>query len=413
ISAICSVNCERISVKLLSPRRMIIKSSLGAFFEIEGEASVKALAVNEDSETFFRKKTIGFEGRTLLQTGEYRFGEALALNQSEKSIGEIVCGSVCLQEPQLSLSPGRAEIRTTALIKVLCEEEDGEGRYYMAIKTLPVAIDYANDAVEEHKHVSVELEPFDSEFIPELDQYGENRVIKTAFSVKMKLKMNEPKAYTVADDMFEKNHLGQLIKTTAPMPRLFEKTDRSFSAEAKLAPTEPAAELILDSSAKNASLTVEKAEGGINIKGSFIVTLVYNTAEGIYSTDHSLPYEQFLAIELPEGESNVVADTYPIEVITTLHSDGSVTARVIAGTRVCVYTEAEETFISEVSKRTELSHDGEPDALVFCFPEKNESLWSIAKLYRADPAAIAEHNPAAFDENGNVREQGKPILIKA
>ena len=138
-----------------------------------------------------------------------------------------------------------------------------------------------------------------------------------------------------------------------------------------------------------------------------------NTAEGIYSTDHSLPYEQFLAIELPEGESNVVADTYPIEVITTLHSDGSVTARVIAGTRVCVYTEAEETFISEVSKRTELSHDGEPDALVFCFPEKNESLWSIAKLYRADPAAIAEHNPAAFDENGNVREQGKPILIKA
>lgn len=392
---------------------MIIKASLGAMFEIEGESAVKAVAVNEDSETFFRKKTIGFEGRTAVQTGEYRFGEAIALNQSEKSIGEIICGSVTLQEPQLTLSPGRAEIKSTATVRALCEEEDDEGKYYMTVKSLPVTIDYTDDNIEEHKHFSVTLEPFDSEFIPDLDQYGENRVIKTAFSVRMKLRSNEPKAYTVAEDMFEKNYDGKFIRSTASMPRLCQKTDKSFSTEAKLPSAEPSAELILDSSAKDFGSIVEKAEGGINIKGSFIVTLVYKTAEGIFSSDYSVPYDQFLALELPEGESSVAADAYPIEVISTLHSDGSVTARVIAGARVYVYTESEESFISEVANRTELQPSGEPAALVFCFPEKNEDLWSIAKLYRADPAAIAESNPSSFDENGRSREHGKPILIKA
>lgn len=392
---------------------MIIKASLGATFEIEGESPVKAVVVNEDSETFFRKKTIGFEGRTTLQTGEYRFGESLALNQSEKSIGEIICGSVTLQEPQLTLSPGRAEIRSTATVKVLCEEEDSEGSYYMTIKTLPVAIDYDDDSIEEHKHISVSLEPTESEFMPDLDQYGENRVIKTAFSVRMKLKVNEPKAYTVAEDMFEKNYDGQLIRSTAFMPQLYQKTERNFSTEAKLPPSEPCPDLILDSSARDFGSVVEKAEGGINIKGNFIVTVVYNTSEGIFCCDHNVPYDQFFSLELPKCECSVVADAYPIEVITTLHSDGSVTARIIAGAKVYIYTEAEESFVSEVSKRSELQPNGEPAALVFCFPEKNEDLWSIAKLYRTDPAAIAESNPSSFDENGKAREHGKPILIKA
>lgn len=381
-------------------------------FEIEGESPVKAVAVNEDSETFFRKKTIGFEGRTTLQTGEYRFGEAIALNQSEKSIGEIICGSVTLQEPQLTILPGKAEIKSTATVKVLCEEEDSEGSYYMAVKSLPVTIDYEDDSIEEHKHISVFLEPIESEFMPDLDQYGENRVIKTAFSVRMKLKVNEPKAYTVAEDMFEKHYDGQLVRCTASMPQLYQKTERSFSSEAKFPATEPAIDVILDSSARDFGSVVEKAEGGINIKGNFIVTVVYNTSEGIFCCDHSVPYDQFFALELPECECSVVADSYPIEVITTLHSDGSVTARVIAGARVYIYTEAEESFISEVSKRTETQQNGEPAALVFCFPEKNEDLWNIAKLYRTDPSAIAQSNPSSFDESGKAREHGKPILIK-
>ncbi len=412
ITAFCDIVCEKINCKLLSPRRLVIKSILNAHFEIEGETAIKALSVNEDKETFFRKKTVGFDGRTVLHEGNYKFGDSLPLAQSEKSIGEIVCGNITLQSPQVTLSPGRAEIKSSASVHVLCEEEDSEGKYYMSVKTLPINIEYTNDAIEDYKNISVTLEPSDAEFSPELDQYGESRVIKTAFAVKMCMKINEPKAYTVAEDMFEKEFDSIPVIATATLPHLMSKNETSFSAEAKLSPMTPKPDTLLDSSARDYGSTVETNEDGITVNGVFIVTLLADTAEGMQSFDHSIPYRQFIPLELPDGKINVVADTMPIEVISTLHSDGSATVRVIATAHVYIYTESEEAFISEVTKRTARQIPNESSMLIYCFPQKDEDLWSIAKLYRTDPESIISANPSRFDNMGTLLESGKPILIK-
>ena len=412
ITAFCDIVCEKIGCKLLSPRRLVVKSTLNAHFEIEGESSVKALSVNEDKETFFRKKTIGFDGRTLLHEGNYKFGDSLPLAQSEKSIGEIICGNVVLQAPQITLSPGRAEIKSSASVHALCEEEDSEGKYFMSVKTLPINIEYTNDAIEDYKNISVTLEASDAEFSPELDQYGESRVIKTSFGVKMCMKINEPKAYTVAEDMFEKDFDSIPVVANAVLPHLSSKNETSFSAESKLSPMTPQPETLLDSSARDYGSTVEVNEDGITVDGAFIVTLLADTAEGIQSFDHSIPYRQFIPLELPQCKTSVVADTTPLEVISTLHSDGSATVRVIATARVYIYTESEETFISEVTKRTSREAADESSMLIYCFPKKDEDLWSIAKLYRADPESIIVANPNRFDNMGTLLESGKPILIK-
>jgi len=412
ITAFCNVVCERISCKLLSSRRLVVKSTLKAHFEIEGETSVTALAVNEDKETFFRKKTIGFDGRTILHEGNYKFGDSLSLAQSEKCIGEIICGNVVLQAPQVTLSPGRAEIKSSASVHALCEEENNEGKYYMSVKTLPINIEYTNDAIEDYKNISVSLEPYDAEFSPELDQYGESRVIKTAFSVKMCMKINEPKAHTVAEDMFEKEFDSIPVIASATLPHLVSKNESSFSAEAKLPPMSPKPETLLDSSARDYGSTVEINKDGITINGAFFVTLLADTEEGIQSFDHSIPYQQFIPLELQNGKTNVVADSMPVEVVSTLHSDGSATVRVIATAKVYVYSESEETFISEVSKRTARQTESDGPSLTYCFAKKDEALWDIAKLYRVDPESIIFANPKRFDNSGALLETEKPILIK-
>ena len=412
ISAFCNVVCEKIGCKLLSPRRLIIKSTLNAHFDVEGESAVKALAVNEDKETFFKKKTVGFDGRTVLHENTYRFDEGLSLAQSEKCIGEIVCGNIVLQSPQVTLSPGRAEIKTSAVIHALCEEEDGEGKYFMSMKTLPVNIEYSNDAIEDYKNISVTLEPFDSNFTPDLDQYGESRVIKTSFAVKMKMKINEPKAYTVAEDMFEKEFDGIPVTVTASLPHLIAKNESSFSAEAKLPTMSPKPDVLLDSSARDYGSTVEVENDGITVSGAFTVTLLVSSDEGIQSFDHSVPYRQFIPLGLPDAKSSIVADTTPVEVITTLHSDGSATVRVIATANVYIYNEKEETFVSEVSKRTPRQIDNEGSMLLYFFPQKDENLWNIAKFYRVNPESVLFANPNRFDDVGTLSDRNKPILIK-
>ncbi|MBR2901370.1 MAG: DUF3794 domain-containing protein [Clostridia bacterium] len=412
VTAFCKVNCERIGCKLLSTRRLVAKATVGAKFDIEGEISVSAVAVNEGNGIFFKKKEISHNGKTELFENEFRFSESLPLNQSEKPIGEIVCGNIFLQEPQITLSNGHADIKTTANMHVLCEDENNEGRYYMSQKTLPINIDFENENIDSQKRVSVSLEPTSPEFTPELDQYGESRIIKASFAIKVNVKVNGTNTVTVADDLFEKDFDSVPNIATATLPHFHSQSEVSFSSEGNIAPTSPKAENILDAVVRDYGSTAEKTEGGVNIGGNFVVTLITETADGIYSLDHSIPYNQFFPLEFPEGESTVTADSYPIEVTSTLHPDGSVTARVVAGAKIYIFTESEESFVSEVGKRTPRENIDDGSALIYFFPEKGEDIWTISKLYRADPETILIANENMFSEEGKPVESGKPILIK-
>jgi hypothetical protein len=132
----------------------------------------------------------------------------------------------------------------------------------------------------------------------------------------------------------------------------------------------------------------------------------------VQSFDCPLPFERVFAQEFPADPSSVTADITPDEVIATLHSDGSATVRIIATARICVYTESEDSFISEVTKRTARSEESDEPMLVYCFPTEDEDLWSIAKLYRTDPESIKATNPSHFDESGALYDRSKPILVK-
>lgn len=412
ITAACRVKCERIGCKLLSPRRAIIKATIGTLFDIEGESAVKAVAATEDKEAFFRKRTVRFDGKASIAEGDYRFGDLLPLAQSEKSIGEIVCGSVTLQAPQLQLTPGKAEIKTTASVCTLCEEENNEGHYFTSVKSLPVSIEYTNDALTAPNAIELSLTPYGCEFTPELDQYGESRVVKAAFSVKLRMKIGETKEYTVADDMFEKDFDSVPSLASVTFRSLHARSEAGFSTDAKLAAFSPKPEYLLDSSVRVYSSEATRNEDGVLASGSFIVTLLVATAEGVHSFDSVIPYNQLLNPELPEGEADISCETIPSEVIATLHSDGSATVRVIASTAVQVYTETEESFISEVSKRIARERRNEDDMLIYCFPTDGEDLWSIAKLYRVPPESITEANPALFDDDGRIADIERAILIK-
>ena len=410
-SVFCSVACERINCRLISPRRILIKSALGINFEIEGENAVKAIDVIESDEVFFKKKTIGFEGRCILHTDTSRFEESFPLNQSEKSIGEIVCGNISLQTPQVSVFSGKATISTTASVRVLCEEENNEGHYYISSKSLPLNIDYQNDAIEDYKHISISLEPCNLELGADLDQYGENRIIKTTFGIKMTMKLNEPKAYTVAEDMFEKGYDSIPITEKVSFPQIFSENDSGFSVEAKLPVSEPKANSILDSSSHVFGVESEICEGGIKITGHFSVTLISETSQGIFSSDHSIPFEQFVPMEHPKEDFSVKAEVHPVETITTLHSDGTVSARVIANGKIAIYTETSETFISDINKRVPREKDEDEASLIYFFPQKDESLWDIAKNYRVSPESIKKANPKYFGEGDIPTDTENPILI--
>lgn len=412
LQAFAEADCERISCKLLSPRRVSVKVGLSTRFDIEGETPIKAISVTEDKSAFFRKKTIGFDGKASTFESSYKFSELLSLTQSERPIGEIVCGSIDVRTPAVTVSPGRAEIKTVATVHALCEEENAEGKYFTSVKSLPISIELNNDAIEEQKHISVKLTPTECSFTPELDQYGESRVIKSDFSVALCLRLNEQFAHTVADDMFEKDYDSTPVRATVSLPHAHSRTESSFSAESKLPSVSPKPETLLDASAHSFGISAEVDGDGIKVSGSFVATLLCDTAEGVQSFDHLIPFEKLLPHDIPTELTSVTAELSPDEVIATLHSDGSATVRIIATAKICILSENEESFISEVTKRTARSVAGDESTLIYCFPTRSEDLWSISKLYRTDPESIKASNPSYFDDGGVPFDRTKPILVK-
>ncbi len=408
----CDLDCERISCTLLGPRRVLLKATLGADFQIEGQQSVSALEPKENGKAFFRKKDIEFQGKTVFDSSIHRFDEEINLNQGEKNIGELICGDIDILPGQINLLSGHAEIRTNATLRALYENEDKEGDYHITQKTLPINIDYQNNDIEPDRRISFKLKTQDSSFSPELDQYGESRVIKASFSVKAEMKMNETKSFSVADDMFEKDCDITFTQTTVNIPQLLKESESGFSVEAKLPPAIPKPDIIMESSSETFGVHTEKTPEGVNIIGRFVLNTIAKTPEGVYSFDHTIPFEQSIPFDVPQTEYEVSCSVYPIETVTSLLPDGSINARILAGATISVFGEQKETFISEITKRIPRQVLNDGATLIYCFPDKNENLWDIAKNYSADPEAIAKGNPESFDESGSPTNPESPILIK-
>ncbi len=411
VSAFCRVDCERINCKLLSPRRFVIKATLGTSIDAEGCIPVKAVAVGNSEETFFRSKSLNYRGEKKRFSETFRFKDSFPLTQSEKSIGEIICGNVYLQQPQVTLSDGKAEIKSVASVHALCEEENNEGSYYVSVKTLPISIDFENETIDDTKKVFVSLSPSSSEISHELDQYGESRVINCEFSTLMQLDVSGEEEVTVADDVFEKGFDGTPVFSTATFPKILTESDVGFSEEVKIEPTVPTVGSILDTTVECKNGVSEITENGIRSSGIFTATLTYESDGRIYSIDKSIPFERMLSLDIQNGKT-VDTVTHPIEIQSQLHPDGSVSLRVVASSHVTVFAESEETFVSDVTKRTVCDESIDDGTLVFCFPKKNESLWEIAKRYKTNPQDILASNQGSFDEEERAKGNGGPILIK-
>ncbi len=412
ISVFGDVKCKRINCKLLSPRRIIIRCTLGADFGLETDVMLKAVAVNEDGESYFCKKNIDFLGRTQALGETFRINDTVILSQAEKNIGEIVCGKVVLQEPQIALTAGNAEIKTTADIFALCEEEAEEGKYFCVTKSLPVTLNLRNDSIEDFKQVSADISPRNPSFTADLDQYGESRVIKADLEIYARLKVKEPNTYTVATDLFEKGFDGVCINGTGEIPKDMPLSSNGFSIEAKFSELVPRPTGILQWDVLPSETAAEPYGEGIKIRGAFNLSVLAQTAEGIYNFDQSVPFEQDIEVDLPAAEYSVQAQVFPIEVMPALHSDGSITARIIASSKINLCYKESESFVADVAKRVPEAADASEPTLIYRFPQKGEELWDIAKAYKADPESILNANPECFDENGNLYQDTKPILIK-
>lgn len=407
----CTASCCKITCRMLSPRRLVLHARLELHVTVCGEAVHRLLSTEPTDGVFFRKKTFRYDAPAETVRSEVRFDETLSLLQGEKNIGDLVFGTVSLQPPQVAVSQGSLTAKTVAIVKVLYEAEDAEGGYCMSAKNVPLSVTLEDPAIEEGKHCSVSLTVANSSILPELDQYGENRLLKAGFAVNASATLTGMREVEAADDLFSVDYADTVERTELSVPRLAEAIDRSFTVDLKLPADEPLFTSLYDTSVRAGRIRATQAEGGIELTGTLTVSMLGDGSDGMQHRDYTEEFVQFVPADVPADCSDVTAEVTPFEVLPTLHSDGSISARVICNARLSLCAKEAVSFLSDITKQTELDRSGDAYTVAYFFPARTDDLWSVAKKYRVDPDRLRLANPAAFDELGRLVNGTKTLTV--
>lgn len=407
----CTASCCKITCRMLSPRRLVLHARLELHVTVCGEAVHRLLSTEPTDGVFFRKKTFRYDAPAETVRSEVRFDETLSLLQGEKNIGDLIFGSVSLQPPQVTASQGSLTAKTVAIVKVLYETEDAEGGYCMSAKNVPLSVTLEDPAIEEGKHCAVSLAVANSSILPELDQYGENRLLKAGFTVNASATLTGTREVEAADDLFSADYVDTVERTELSVPRLAEAIDRSFTVDLKLPADEPLFTSLYDTSVRAGRIRATQAEGGIELAGTLTVSMLGDGSDGMQHRDYTEEFVQFVPADVPADCSDMTAEVTPFEVLPTLHSDGSISARVICNARLSLCAKEAVSFLSDVTKQTELDHTEDAYTVAYFFPARTDDLWSVAKKYRVDPERLRLANPAAFDELGRLVSGTKTLTV--
>ncbi len=408
--ASCRAACSKITCKMLSPRRLVLRARLELHTTACGETVVSLLSAQPIEGMFFRKKCIRLDTAPGSVSRELQFEETLPLLQGEKNIGEIIFGHVSLHPPQVTVAEGSAIAKTNAVIKVLYESEDAEGGYCMTAKTVPLSVSLEDPAIRESKHCALTLDVGAYGVLPELDQYGESRLLKANFSVDATATLIGSVETEVADDLFSAAYEDTVTQTEMNVPNLDDMIDRSFTVDLKIPAEEPPFSALYDTTVRAGRIRATPIDGGVEINGTMNVSILGESRDGIMHRDYAEEFVQFVPVDLPDSLSGVVVDVVPFDVLPTLHADGSISARVINGAKIYLYTEQQVSFLSDIVKQVELDAE-DAYTVAYFFPTRADDLWSVAKRYRVDPAVLRETNPKAFDENGRLAGNIKTIVV--
>ncbi len=164
---------------------------------------------------------------------------------------------------------------------------------------------------------------------------------------------------------------------------------------------------VLDASPAVCQSAVTSSDGALYASGVVKFRVLVSSAGDIYAEEAEAPFKVQIST-LPE-------DVPPPELQTMITcSAGGTDAKVTGGKLICSSTVTVTYSVCRLRKEKcvlsvalgERAAGEEPCVKVY-YPERDESVWSVAKRYRADFARLMKNN--SFD--GDVAPKGKPVII--
>ena len=396
---------EDLTVTMINSRKLSVQSivTLEAVSESVWDEEVPVDALPSDREDVqVRQVPMEYTEVCLCQTDAWRIREEITLPAGYATLSRILWKDVSLGEMNFRLGEEKLIIQGEVKVFVLYEGDDGEPVIYETV--LEETSEIACPGCREGETLDVRYGLSQWELTPGEDEDGEMRRLGLDATTDLTICVYEEKQVDAVTDIYgvKQDYLEE--KRKVGLRRLI----RSVTGKTKVS-----GQITLEGGAKVTSLVHSEAqlgpvevtpgEGGVNLRGSLCVKILYVTGdeEKPYGCMRkTLPFSYFLEIPGMTGEETPERVQAVTEQLGVSMMDGEeMDLKAILSFMVTVFQEDEAQVLSAV---TELPADEEKMAalpgMAIHVVQPGEGLWDVGKRYYQPIHSLMEMNGLTDEE---------------
>ncbi len=400
------VFCTFVSCKVLSPGKLMIKSKNRISLDAKETLSVE-IPNTEMGDNVLFYNTTPFNTQEFLPpiTKSFDLEEELTLDGAYPPIDNIIFSTVKLIPIDMIKNIGSATLNTSALFKVFYESE---GNYVMFTRSVPVSLTVTDDDINENTLIYYFLTVSNQRSEKNIDNYGENRIIKISYSPVLTLFRVKESTEDVPTDVFSPNNILECDFEKISYEELTGIISRPFTVEKIFELPNTEITEIIDTSAVMDVESFENTDQGDKLEGICGISVLGKSQNGIDCAVFNVNFTEIFP-EIENGKRCECSVT-PIQVNGMMTGRDIITVRVSATATIRQYELKEKTVVSNFKAKSE-REARDKSCITLYYPNSTETLWSISKEYGIDPEEIMKENPSLFSAEGNVVKSTKAIFI--
>ena len=403
--ALADIRCTYLTCKLLGARRYVIRAAMETSVAVVSAKEQPAVDIpaSGGENVFFKTEERVYSLPCRLFTEERReTGSAV----SPQSVEAVLFTDYHVSSPEWESSEGRLTVRVPVFLKAFCETEDG------SLITVPFSAETALTAedpdITPESTFSVDACVSSCSSSAESDEYGEMRVIKFEYSVRMNAVCYEKASETVATDAFCASAVCDTQTKRVAYRDAAGEIKKEFRIQKEFDTEKTDIRGVNDITAAFSVNSAECSGGRLIVKGVYTADYLADTDTGISGGSFGGEFEE--SVECEDGCSVMRVRVFPLESTYSV-KDGGVIA---LESPACLCAELYRTVETEalVSANVSETVSKAPCGIRFYYPEEGETAWSIAKCCRTDPEKLVADNPGAFAPDGTFTPDAAFVAVK-
>lgn len=398
--------CTFISCKVISPRKIFIKSKNKISLSIKENVEENIPNLDESKDIlFFDTENVPMQTFLPPTTKTFDLEESLTVDGTYPAVDNVIFSSVKIVPLDLVKNISSATLNTTVVFKVFYENS---GNYVMFSRSVPLSLTVEDDQIDENTLLYYFLSIKSQKLQVEMDNYGEDRILRFSYIPEIILFKVKESVEELPIDVFSPTDILDFKTKTVSFEELSGIQQRPFTIEKVFELPDTEFSEIYDTSAVMDVESFDNSNDGAILNGICGISVLGMTEKGIDSASFNVNFTQ----NFPEINDDTAKECtiIPIQANTMVTGRNMITVRISATATIRQYKTQNCSFLSEFSPISQ-REQRDKSCITIYYPSKTDTLWDISKEYGIDPKEIAKENKNSFAANGTLSENIKTIFI--